>query len=236
MLADPQVQARELLRYVEYPGAPSPVPLADTAVRLSATLLYPGASRAHSRRAHRRSSPRAEIFRGRDQIAARRRSGLTFAPPLELYSKPSWQLQKTALREKLRAFQDRSSSSAIAFTPTRSSDSRREDIYLLAQTLDQAGFKVEKGTAGMETAFLARAGSGPLHIGICAEYDSLPDIGHACGHNDRGERRCTHSRCQHRRRAGAHHQVIGTPAEEVGNASGKILLLERGALPVFTQP
>jgi crotonobetainyl-CoA:carnitine CoA-transferase CaiB-like acyl-CoA transferase len=37
VLGDPQVKARELLRYVEYPGAPKPVPLADTAVRLSAT-------------------------------------------------------------------------------------------------------------------------------------------------------------------------------------------------------
>ncbi|HEV2961168.1 MAG TPA: CoA transferase [Candidatus Angelobacter sp.] len=37
VLEDPQVKARELLRYVEYPGAPKPVPLADTAVRLSAT-------------------------------------------------------------------------------------------------------------------------------------------------------------------------------------------------------
>ncbi len=37
VLDDPQVKARELLKYVEYPGAPKPVPLADTAVRLSAT-------------------------------------------------------------------------------------------------------------------------------------------------------------------------------------------------------
>jgi len=37
VLEDPQVKARELLRYVDYPGAPKPVPLADTAVRLSAT-------------------------------------------------------------------------------------------------------------------------------------------------------------------------------------------------------
>jgi len=37
VLADAQVEARGLLRYVDYPGAPSPVPLADTAVRLSAT-------------------------------------------------------------------------------------------------------------------------------------------------------------------------------------------------------
>jgi crotonobetainyl-CoA:carnitine CoA-transferase CaiB-like acyl-CoA transferase len=37
VLDDPQVKARELLRYVEHPGAEKPVPLADTAVRLSAT-------------------------------------------------------------------------------------------------------------------------------------------------------------------------------------------------------
>src|SRR5260370_23130466 len=37
VLEDPQVKARELVQYVEYPGAPKPVPLANTAVRLSAT-------------------------------------------------------------------------------------------------------------------------------------------------------------------------------------------------------
>ena len=37
VLEDPQVKARELLKYVDFPGAPKPVPLADTAVRLSAT-------------------------------------------------------------------------------------------------------------------------------------------------------------------------------------------------------
>ncbi|MGC8550135.1 MAG: hypothetical protein ACP5M4_10590 [Acidobacteriaceae bacterium] len=53
----------------------------------------------------------------------------------------------------------------------------------LSEYLDAAGFKVEKGICGLSTSFLARIGSGPLHIGICAEYDSLPGIGHACGHN-----------------------------------------------------
>jgi crotonobetainyl-CoA:carnitine CoA-transferase CaiB-like acyl-CoA transferase len=37
VLEDPQVKARELLRYVDYPGAPKPVPLGNTAVQLSAT-------------------------------------------------------------------------------------------------------------------------------------------------------------------------------------------------------
>ena len=53
----------------------------------------------------------------------------------------------------------------------------------LCESLDAAGFKVEKGICDLPTAFRASVGSGPLHIGICAEYDSLPGIGHACGHN-----------------------------------------------------
>src|SRR5437867_357516 len=53
----------------------------------------------------------------------------------------------------------------------------------LAETLTAGGFAVESGICDLPTAFVARAGRGPLHIAICAEYDSLPGIGHACGHN-----------------------------------------------------
>src|SRR5260370_20071289 len=53
----------------------------------------------------------------------------------------------------------------------------------IAEALANAGFKVERGVCGMPTAFIARAGSGPLHLAFCAEYDCLPGIGHACGHN-----------------------------------------------------
>ena len=53
----------------------------------------------------------------------------------------------------------------------------------LAETLTDAGFAVTKGICDLPTAFMARAGSGPLHLAICAEYDSLPGVGHACGHN-----------------------------------------------------
>src|SRR5439155_1060479 len=52
-----------------------------------------------------------------------------------------------------------------------------------AEALDAAGFAVERGVGGLPTAFVARAGSGPLHLALCAEYDCLPGIGHACGHN-----------------------------------------------------
>lgn len=53
----------------------------------------------------------------------------------------------------------------------------------LAELLAAEGLSVETGVCGLETAFVARAGSGPLHVAICAEYDCLPGIGHACGHN-----------------------------------------------------
>ena len=76
----------------------------------------------------------------------------------------------------------------------------------------------------------ARVGSGPLHIGICAEYDSLPGIGHACGHNIIAASAvgAALAAAQVADEVGLTISVIGTPAEEVGNASGKILMLERG--------
>ena len=45
------------------------------------------------------------------------------------------------------------------------------------------GFEVQTGVYGMETAFRGEWGHGPVTIAICAEYDALPEIGHACGHN-----------------------------------------------------
>jgi len=55
----------------------------------------------------------------------------------------------------------------------------------LTAMLERAGFVVNRGVAGMETAFAARFGSGIAGptVAIFAEYDSLPGIGHACGHN-----------------------------------------------------
>lgn len=101
----------------------------------------------------------------------------------------------------------------------------------LASLLSDAGMKVETGICDLPTAFVARAGSGPLHIAICAEYDSLPGIGHACGHNiiaamAAGAGLAAASVADY---VGLTVSIIGTPAEEVGNAGGKILLLERGA-------
>lgn len=101
----------------------------------------------------------------------------------------------------------------------------------LESLLADAGFTVSHGVCDLPTAFVARAGSGPLNVGICAEYDALPGIGHACGHNmiaamAAGAAIAAAAVADD---AGLTVTVLGTPAEEVGDASGKILMLERGA-------
>ncbi len=101
----------------------------------------------------------------------------------------------------------------------------------LCEALSDAGFAVQSGICELATAFHARAGSGPLHVGICAEYDCLPGIGHACGHNIIAAAAVGAAIAAARVAddVGLTVSVIGTPAEEIGNAGGKILLLERGA-------
>src|SRR4051794_6122749 len=109
----------------------------------------------------------------------------------------------------------------LAFEEERSS-------HWAADALAGGGFSVDAGICDLPTAFVATAGSGPLTLGICAEYDALPAIGHACGHN---------IICAAAVGAGLALlpladdlgitvKVFGTPAEEGGG--GKILMLERG--------
>jgi amidohydrolase len=104
----------------------------------------------------------------------------------------------------------------------------RQASARVADALDGAGFDVRTGACDMETAFVATAGSGPLTIGICAEYDALPGIGHACGHNIIAA--CAAGAgiglAQVADDLGITVRVLGTPAEE--NGGGKVLLLDRG--------
>ena len=97
-----------------------------------------------------------------------------------------------------------------------------------AGALASAGFTVEPGVGDLPTAFVATAGSGPFTVGICAEYDALPAIGHACGHNiicaaGVGAGLALLPLADD---LGITVKVFGTPAEEGGG--GKILMLERG--------
>ena len=101
----------------------------------------------------------------------------------------------------------------------------------LTEALADTGFAVEAGICELPTAFRATAGTGPLHIVICAEYDSLPAIGHACGHNVIAAMALGAGIAAARVAddVGLTVTVLGTPAEEVGDSGGKVLLLERGA-------
>src|SRR5271155_2657480 len=99
-----------------------------------------------------------------------------------------------------------------------------------AQTLvAERGFEITAAAGGLDTAFRADFGSGPLTVGICAEYDALPGIGHACGHNiiaatAVGAGLALAAVADD---LGLTVRVLGTPAEEGGG--GKVLMLERGA-------
>jgi amidohydrolase len=98
----------------------------------------------------------------------------------------------------------------------------------LCDDLADAGFHVTRGVGDLPTAFVARAGRGPLHIAFCAEYDALPGIGHACGHNMIAAMAvgAAAAAAKVADDVGLTVSVIGTPAEEGGG--GKILLLDRG--------
>jgi amidohydrolase len=101
----------------------------------------------------------------------------------------------------------------------------------VAELLASAGFVVTQPAFDLSTAFIARTGRGPLNVAICAEYDALPEIGHACGHNIIASAAVGAGigLAALADEAGLTITVIGTPAEELGDAGGKIILLERGA-------
>ena len=61
-----------------------------------------------------------------------------------------------------------------------------QSVKKIADLMEGAGFDVERGVCDLPTAFIAAAGTGDLGIGICAEYDALPGIGHPCGHHVNG--------------------------------------------------
>ncbi|HKH88493.1 MAG TPA: M20 family metallopeptidase [Acidimicrobiales bacterium] len=97
-----------------------------------------------------------------------------------------------------------------------------------AEQLADAGLSVQMGICDLPTAFVASAGSGPFVLAICAEYDALPGIGHACGHNVIASAAVGAGRALAPLAddLGITVRVLGTPAEEGGG--GKVLMMERG--------
>lgn len=101
----------------------------------------------------------------------------------------------------------------------------------VADALAEFGYQVTRPAYDLPTALIGQIGDGALHIAICAEYDALPGVGHACGHNIIASAAvgAAIGLAALTDQADIRVSIIGTPAEERGNASGKILLLERGA-------
>jgi len=100
----------------------------------------------------------------------------------------------------------------------------------LADELAQDGFEVELGAAGMETAIVAvhpAKSDGPT-VAILGEYDALPEIGHACGHNliAAGGLGAALALGSIKDQLPGTLLFLGTPAEEGGG--GKVLMIDAG--------
>ena len=99
---------------------------------------------------------------------------------------------------------------------------------LLTGELEEHGFAVERGVAGLPTAFTATAGyvNGP-RVALLLEYDALPELGHACGHNLIAAAGLGAALALRRAlpRTDGTVLVVGTPAEEGG---GKVIEAEAG--------
>lgn len=108
-----------------------------------------------------------------------------------------------------------------------------EEFYaqkVLTDWLEKEGFAVERGVAGVETAFKAvyRHGEGGPNIGLLCEYDALPGIGHACGHHMQGPSILAAAKAMKDAEIRKPYTitVYGTPAEE--SVSGKIRMIQNG--------
>ena len=155
--------------------------------------------------------------------------------------------KEAALRtvEALRPTIDRLAIELWNYSETALRENR--SAALLAATLEEAGFSVEREVAGMPTAFVASYGTGAPVIGILAEYDPLPGVGneavperraredgvtsgHGCGHNLFGAgsvgAALALKTVMEKHRLHGTLKLFGTPAEETG--VGKVYMAKAG--------
>jgi amidohydrolase len=99
----------------------------------------------------------------------------------------------------------------------------------MCEYLAALGFAVERGVYGVPTAFAARLGAGTPRVAVLCEYDALPGVGHACGHNiiAAAGAGAGAGLAPLLTATGGSLTVLGTPAEEAGG--GKIVMARHGA-------
>ncbi|ULL13111.1 M20 family peptidase [Paenibacillus sp. H1-7] len=146
-------------------------------------------------------------------------------------NKDEWSSEKTRIQQAVdaRDGQLRAIAAQIHANPELSFHEHKAREWLI-EPLEAAGFAVERGIAGLETSFRATwegAPGGPV-IALLAEYDALPAIGHACGHNligtaSVGAALALKDACP---QLPGKIVVLGTPAEEEGG--GKIIMCNEG--------
>ena len=100
---------------------------------------------------------------------------------------------------------------------------------LLTGILEDEGLSPTRNAYDLDTAFEASAGSSGPTVAVLCEYDALPDIGHACGHNiiataGLGAGLAAAAVAE---QMGGRLRILGTPAEEGGG--GKVFMADRGA-------
>ena len=97
-------------------------------------------------------------------------------------------------------------------------------VQAVARLLERHGHPTRIGVGGLDTALIATRGTEGPHIGVLAEYDALPGIGHACGHNII----CSTAvggflaAARVQEQVGGRVSLIGTPAEEGGGGKEKM--------------
>ena len=100
---------------------------------------------------------------------------------------------------------------------------------LLAGIIEGDGIAVERHACGLATAFIATAGTAGPTVAVLCEYDALPGVGHACGHNIIGTAGLGAglAAAALAEELGGRVVIMGTPAEEGGG--GKVLMADQGA-------
>ena len=138
-----------------------------------------------------------------------------------------------ALKQRVRAEVDRLTPDLLATSrflhanPELAYEEHKAAEHLTT-IVTQHGFAVTRGLAGLPTAFVARTGAGSPRIAFLAEYDALPGLGHACGHNLIGTASLGAALAVKAVLNLTRGEVllVGCPAEEKGG--GKIPLVESG--------
>ncbi len=219
-------------------GEEGPVRSAGLAVVESAPLAGDGPARGRRRRSRSRARPAAGALaaaeaglphprpRPRGRALLRRARG-PLMPAREPLAAPEALKRRAAELVEARLGALLGISRRLHQNP-ESAWREHASAAFLADELAARGFAVERGAAGLPTAFVATYGEGAVTVGLVAEYDALPGLGHACGHNIIAATAIGAAEALAAVAAdlGIGIRVVGTPAEEGGG--GKIPMLEAG--------